>query len=102
MAKSLARIHRQNLINYGILPLLFEVGAQLEGLKPGARVELEGVREAVRSHQTLTAEVEDFGPVNLRLKLSKRDRQMLLAGGRIPWFRRRRPAAAGCAGSAGS
>ena len=35
IAKSYARIHRQNLINAGIVPFLFKNAADYDNLKPG-------------------------------------------------------------------
>jgi aconitate hydratase len=89
MAVSLARIHRQNLINYGILPLIFENPEDLKKVEAGNRVELGGLKEAIASNDRLVAKV-DGEEIGFRLELSERDRTMLAAGGRIPWFKKER------------
>lgn len=43
IAKSYARIHRQNLINAGIVPLLFKNAADYDNLKPGDELKFTGL-----------------------------------------------------------
>ena len=43
IAKSYARIHRQNLINAGIVPLLFKNAADYDNLKPGDELKFAGL-----------------------------------------------------------
>ena len=90
MVAGLARIHKQNLINYGILPLLFESETDRELLARGANVKLESIRDAVAGAERLTALIDNSHRLQLKLDLSRRDREILLAGGRIPWFRKER------------
>ena len=49
IAVSFARIHWQNLANFGIVPLEFEDPADLAPISVGDEVVLEGVHEALRS-----------------------------------------------------
>ncbi|HEY5513071.1 MAG TPA: aconitate hydratase, partial [Geomonas sp.] len=48
IAKSFARIHRSNLINFGILPLTFKDPADYDRLKQGDHLRMTGLRELVR------------------------------------------------------
>jgi len=87
VAKSFARIHRQNLINYGILPLLFvdptdydrlEMNDTLrvrdlrQKLESGGRILLESSNAAVETRHGLTSDqieiILDGGVVNHRQK----------------------------------
>ena len=81
IAKSFARIHRQNLINFGILPLQFEDASQHAIFAPqGARrVVLCGVRKALE-RGVIEAEA-DGRRLRLLCPLSERERSILLAGG---------------------
>jgi aconitate hydratase len=72
VAKSFARIHRANLISQGILPLLFADEADYERVNEGDEWRVEGVRE----RNELRA-----GDIRLRVELSGREREILLAGG---------------------
>jgi len=83
IAVSFARIHWQNLANFGIVPLEFEDPADLAQITVGDEVVLEGVHEALRSGGTLVASIAGRS-VSLTHRLSDRQVDMVLAGGRIP------------------
>ena len=53
IAKSFARIHKDNLINFGILPLTFEKIADYEGIDDGDSLELAGL-DLIKEGETLT------------------------------------------------
>jgi len=95
LAKGFARIHRQNLINYGVLPLVFADEGDYE------RVERGDVLIAAALHRTLErgAEVElelqGKGAIATRHGLTERQRAVVLAGGLINWRRQQLGAANG-------
>ena len=90
MVVSLARIHKQNLINYGILPLIFLHHSDRQKMEKGASVKLKAIRKAVEGEDRILAHLDNGEEISLKLELGRRDREILLAGGRIPWFRRER------------
>lgn len=94
IVRSLARIHKQNLVNYGILPLLLEDDTVKESLNEGVTVKLRGIRDTVANKDRITALVDGAQELSFKLELSERDREILLAGGRIPWFRKSRASGA--------
>ena len=59
IAKSFARIHKANLVNFGILPLLFARNEDYDGLKGGEVLTIEGVRDAIREGSELTIRRQD-------------------------------------------
>jgi aconitate hydratase len=82
VARSFARIHRQNLIGQSVLPLVFADEDDYDGVSEGDAWRIDGVRAAVQAGAgELTAEVEGGGTVALRAVLSAREREVLLAGG---------------------
>jgi aconitate hydratase len=83
VAKSFARIHRTNLIAQGIPPLEFADESDYETVRQGDEWRIEGLREAV---QAGTTRVD--GPVPLELRLTPREREILLAGGLVAHARR--------------
>ncbi|MGO1598676.1 MAG: aconitate hydratase, partial [Brachybacterium sp.] len=83
IAVSFARIHWQNLANFGIVPLEFEDPADLAAITVGDEVQLEGVHAALRDGRSLSASIGGR-EVALRHRLSERQVDMVLAGGRIP------------------
>ncbi|MDX3099758.1 aconitate hydratase, partial [Nonomuraea angiospora] len=82
IAKSFARIHWQNLANFGILALEFADEAGYDRIAQGDELRLYGLRKAVE-----TGDEIDAGGVILRHRLSARQRAMVLAGGWIPEVR---------------
>ncbi|MGO1924085.1 MAG: aconitate hydratase, partial [Brachybacterium tyrofermentans] len=83
IAVSFARIHWQNLANFGIVPLEFEDPADLESIAVGDEVILEGVHAALHEGRSLSATIGGR-EVRLAHRLSERQVGMVLAGGRIP------------------
>ena len=81
IAKSFARIHRANLINFGILPLTFKDAADYDRIGEGDRLRLPGIRELVQQGATeIPVEVGGATIITL-LDASPRERQELVAGG---------------------
>jgi aconitate hydratase len=88
VAKSFARIHRQNLIGQGILPLTFADEDDYDKARQGDKWKIEGAREAVESGGTeLAAKSESGEEVRLEARLLPREREVLLAGGMLKYLR---------------
>jgi len=85
LAKSFGRIHKANLINFGILPLTFADPDDYEAVSGDDRIRLDGVRRAVEQGQEeVVAEVMPSGRrISLRLDATERERKILLEGGLI-------------------
>jgi aconitate hydratase len=94
LARSFARIHWQNLANFGVLPLTFADPADYDAIEQGDVVRLSGVHETLRSgRREFGATLEAAGgarrTIALLHDLSPRQVDLLLAGGVINWLRRR-------------
>jgi aconitate hydratase len=84
IAKSIERIHRANLINFGIIPAIFANPADYERIEQGQHIQIKSVREAVRTNSPLMAIAgADTDAIELRVDISERERRILLAGGMI-------------------
>lgn len=83
IAVSFTRIHWQNLANFGILALQFADPLDLEQVSTGDVVVLDGIHAALQEGRELTARIGERD-VALRHRLSPRQVEMVLAGGRIP------------------
>ena len=55
ITKSFARIHKANLINFGIIPFTFADPADYEQINEGDKIEIAGLREGVKSSKVLKA-----------------------------------------------
>ena len=81
IAKSFARIHRANLINFGILPLEFKNEADYDTLALGDGIKIDGLFNAVANGTDITLTTESGAKIPLSLELSDRQRMILAAGG---------------------
>jgi len=90
IAKSFARIHWQNLINFGILPLIFVNPAEYHNIVEGDVLRLEGVRTAVRTgNQLQLYNVTKDELYLVQHNMSDRQVEIMIAGGQINLFRKR-------------
>lgn len=81
--KSFARIHKNNLINNGILPLVFKNEADYDTIALNDELMIENALDAVKSGQAnLVNKTKGLTYVML-LEVSQRQKEMLLAGGLI-------------------
>jgi aconitate hydratase len=82
LAKSFARIHRANLINWGVVPLLFDDPAAADGIERDDRLRLGGLRAALAAGDTVSVENTRTGArFTTSCVLTPRERDILLAGG---------------------
>jgi aconitate hydratase len=83
IAKSFARIHKANLCNFGILPLVFKEPKDYERIKTGATLVFREIRERIeRGDREIPVEI-DGRPIMTVLEVSERQRGSLLAGGTL-------------------
>ncbi len=83
LAKSIERIHSANLINFGIVPLLFENPADYDAITQGDELVAAGLRAAVKNgdERLVLHNVSRGRDVPARLILTARQRAIILAGG---------------------
>jgi aconitate hydratase len=82
VAKTIERIHQANLVNFGILPLVFVDPKDYQRIRAGDKLELAGLRKAVGAGETLSVRNATQGfKFDVRLAASPRQRDFLLAGG---------------------
>ncbi len=82
ICKSFARIHRQNLINNGILPLEFVNEADYEKIAQGDSLAIADIRSIVENGGAIIVENKTKGEkYEVKCELSERGKGMILAGG---------------------
>jgi aconitate hydratase len=90
IAKSFARIHWQNLVNFGVLPLTFVDPADYERIVEGDRLSLSNTRETIRAGKQINLVNETKGEhYVVEHDLSDRQVEIVLVGGQISSFRKR-------------
>lgn len=87
MALSFARIHRANLVNFGILPLIFEDEKDYERLQLGAKILAKPME--LENNNRFAVEVEGLGKIYFKHDLSKQEFQLVRAGGLLNFVKNR-------------
>ena len=82
LVKSFARIHMANLVNAGILPLMFENEADYDKIDQGDELKIEHVAEQLRAGDTIEVQNATKGVTfKAKVSVSARQKEMLYAGG---------------------
>jgi aconitate hydratase len=91
IAVSFARIHWQNLANFGIVPLVLEDAADADRIDTGDVLAVDGLHDALRESATfeIANRTRDTA-LRVRHDLSPRQAEMVLSGGLIPLLRHER------------
>jgi aconitate hydratase len=88
LAKGFARIHRQNLINYGVLPLVFVHPEDYDRLNKEDVLYVRDLLSAIQNARDFALECN--GPIVVRHNLTEKQAGMILAGGLINCYRKER------------
>ncbi len=88
ITKDFARIHWQNLINFGVLPLTFVHPEDYDGIEQEETIYLNNIREQIQAGSTVTATLKKGNKtIELQHALSERQIHILLKGGLINWVK---------------
>lgn len=88
LAKGFARIHAQNLVNFGVLPLTFADPADYDGIEAGDTLRLQGLWHTLTEGNALTIEnVSRQRKFQVCHFMSPRQVQLMLRGGLINWMK---------------
>lgn len=83
IAKSYARIHKANLCNFGILPLVFKNPSDYDSMNESSKIELPDIRARIERGEREIGIRADGKEIITLLEVSDRQRQSLLAGGTL-------------------
>ncbi|MFC1862521.1 aconitate hydratase [Thermodesulfobacteriota bacterium] len=87
IAKSFARIHKANLCNFGIIPLLFKNPDDYEKIVKGSKVILKDIKTLIENGENEIPVTTQGITINTLLEISDRQRNFLLAGGALNFVR---------------
>ena len=89
VAKSFARIHVANLINFGIVPMTLKNADDYEKFTQGNELEIAGFAAAIKGENEATLVNKTTGATaTVCLNLSERQREILLAGGLLNYTKK--------------
>ncbi len=83
MAKSFARIHRSNLINSGIIPLVFAEPGDYDKIKLGDKLVIENAAAQVENEEIAVRNETQGEEYKMVPNLSDLEKKMILNGGKI-------------------
>ncbi|MGH2452761.1 MAG: aconitate hydratase, partial [bacterium] len=87
LAKSFARIHHANLVNWGLLPVTFADPADYETVHGGDVLEIARVRDIIADGKSafVVRNVTQSHDIPVQVELNERERGYLLAGGKLAY-----------------
>jgi aconitate hydratase len=88
LAKSFARIHHENLVNFGVLPLEYVDPEDHDLIRRGTRLHVTDLRHSLRPREAsekLRITIDDRRQIEVRHSLSPRQIEIVRAGGKIRW-----------------
>lgn len=87
VAKSIARIHKANLVNYGVLPLLFKNKTDREKIGQGDVLVMPDARTQISAGKVSLINETRGLEIETVVELSEREIEVLLAGGQLAYVK---------------
>lgn len=83
VAKSIARIHKGNLINHGIIPMVFADPADYDKLDMLDELEVEGLLDQMKTREVEIKDLTKGISFKAKLELSDNELDVILSGGQL-------------------
>ena len=88
IAKSIARIHKGNLVNHGIIPMLFEDPAAYDSIDQGDELRIENLLDQIPTRRVTVKDVTKHFAFTVKLDLTDSEIKVVLAGGQLRYLRK--------------
>lgn len=88
LAKSFARIHHDNLINYGILPLRFKDKADYDKINQGDVLVIENVIDQVNKGEFIVMDKTQGFEIKAFVTFSDRQKEVMISGGQLNYVKK--------------
>ena len=87
ITKGFARIHKNNLINHGIIPAVFVDPKDYEGLDLSDELSVTGLRQQMKEKMVTVHNLTKGTNFQARLELTDGEVEILLAGGKLRFYK---------------
>ena len=88
IAKSIARIHKGNLVNHGIIPMLFEDPAAYDSIDQGDELRIENLLDQIPTRRVTVKNVTKHFEFTVKLDLTDNEIEVVLAGGQLRFLKK--------------
>lgn len=88
IAKSIARIHKSNLLNHGIIPMVFENIEDYEKISLLDKLEIKNLREGIANRKVLVNCKEKGYSFYAKLELTDNEIEVALSGGQLNFLKK--------------
>lgn len=89
IAKSIARIHKGNLVNHGIIPMIFEDPSDYVRIEQTDELEIENLVDQLPGRLVFVHDVTRGFSFAVRLELTDAEMEVVLAGGQLRLLKRK-------------
>jgi aconitate hydratase len=86
IAKSIERIHMANLVNFGIVPLMFKNSEDFEKIQSNDELEISNFQNVLRQFEFVVINRTQQGRFSVYHSLTPRQTEILLSGGLINYY----------------
>lgn len=88
IAKSIARIHKGNLINHGIIPMLFDNPDDYVGIELGDELEIENLLEQIPTREITVKDKTRHFSFKAKLDMTDNELEVVLSGGQLKYLKK--------------
>lgn len=88
IAKSIARIHKGNLVNHGIIPMIFADPADYDRLEQGDELEITGLLDQIPARRVTVTDRTKGISFETVLDLTDAEIQVVLSGGQLRYLKK--------------
>ena len=88
IAKSIARIHKGNLVNHGIVPMLFEDPADYEKVDLRDELEIENFLDQIPTRRVVVKDVTKGFIFKTKLDLTDNELEVVLCRGQLRYLKK--------------
>ena len=88
IAKSIARIHKGNLINHGIIPMIFANSEDYEGLELEDELEIENLLEQIPTRTVTIKNKTRHFQFDVKLEITDNEMEVVLNGGQLAYLKK--------------
>lgn len=88
IAKSIARIHKGNLINHGIIPMIFANSEDYQGLELEDELEIENLLEQIPTRTVTIKNKTRHFLFDVKLEITDNEMEVVLNGGQLAYLKK--------------